>query len=210
MWRWDQGRLAYFDFEILKRIAKSLVQFDNKNISECEELFRRTFFADYNSQDERIYPFCAMIKFLIAKKESGKAARLSLEEIFDYIAATQSTGRENLDYYKQLEPGNCHFTDTDRRQLREMVIFISQCNILKYRDGFLYLEDLNFNDENALISNFLNPPQRSTKADRAEEFREMTSPVAAFFKCGNIFSRYFSDRHCRFMSFLSSSGAHVL
>lgn len=29
MWRWDQGRLLYFQFDVLRDIAKTLVKFDN-------------------------------------------------------------------------------------------------------------------------------------------------------------------------------------
>lgn len=42
MWRWDQGRLLYFQFDVLKEIAKVLVKFDNIEVSGCEDLFRNT------------------------------------------------------------------------------------------------------------------------------------------------------------------------
>ena len=42
MWRWDQGRLLYFQFDVLRDIAKTLVKFDNADISKCENLFRQT------------------------------------------------------------------------------------------------------------------------------------------------------------------------
>ena len=42
MWRWDQGRLLYFQFDVLRNIAKSLVKFDGVDISKCEKLFRET------------------------------------------------------------------------------------------------------------------------------------------------------------------------
>ena len=32
MWRWDQGRLLYFQFDVLRDIAKTLVKFDNADI----------------------------------------------------------------------------------------------------------------------------------------------------------------------------------
>lgn len=41
MWRWDQGRLLYFQFDVLRDIAKTLVKFDNADISKCENLFRQ-------------------------------------------------------------------------------------------------------------------------------------------------------------------------
>ena len=46
MWRWDQGRLLYFQFDVLKAIAKTLVKFENTDISHCEELFRKTLVSE--------------------------------------------------------------------------------------------------------------------------------------------------------------------
>ena len=42
MWRWDQGRLLYFQFDVLREITKVLVKFDGADISHCEKLFRDT------------------------------------------------------------------------------------------------------------------------------------------------------------------------
>lgn len=38
MWRWDQGRLLYFQFDVLRDIAKTLVKFDN-----CCSYFRGVY-----------------------------------------------------------------------------------------------------------------------------------------------------------------------
>jgi hypothetical protein len=46
MWRWDQGRLLYFQFDILKSIASVLVKFDGVDIRACEPLFRKTLMDD--------------------------------------------------------------------------------------------------------------------------------------------------------------------
>jgi hypothetical protein len=42
MWRWDQGRLLYFQFDVLKSIASVLVGFDGMDIRQCEPLFRQS------------------------------------------------------------------------------------------------------------------------------------------------------------------------
>lgn len=247
MWRWDQGRLLYFQFDILKEIATALVKFDNADISTCEPLFRNTLVSDtgmpflpehytikrnysrvfqcsflanfignkivvtdicrdlanddgsiksvddylfnyipkfrfpfpafynYNSTEERIYPFCAIIKFLIARQESGLEAKISLDEIFAYIIGNNCTGFEDIDYYKKLQPVAYQFSDTERRQLREMVIFISQLSVLKVYNGYLYLDDINENAKKEMLTQFLKPENRFPKAERVEEFFEMTS-----------------------------------
>lgn len=247
MWRWDQGRLLYFQFDVLRDIAKTLVKFDNADISRCEELFRKTLvsetgmpflpghytikrnysrvfqcsflarfrgnnlvvtdicrdlanadgriksaddylfnyiskfcfpfpaFDNYNVAEQRVYPFCAILKYLIAQRELGVEAKLSLDDIFNYIVGNNCTGFEDIGYYKAITPVAYNYTDTERRQLREMVIFISQLSVLKVYNGFLYLDEISDSAINEILNNFLQPENRFVKADRMEEFLEMTS-----------------------------------
>ena len=219
MWRWDQGRLLYFQFDVLKEIAKVLVKFDNADVAQCESIFRnalvndtgmpflpthytikrnysRVFqcsflanfigtklivtdicrdlanedgaqksvddylfnyiprfrfpfpaFDNYNATEQRIYPFCAIIKFLLSRAERGDEAKVSLDDIFYYIISNNCTGFEDIDFYKNLSAKNYNYTDTERRQLREMVIFISQLSILKVYNGYLYLDAIEENTE---------------------------------------------------------------
>lgn len=247
MWRWDQGRLLYFQFDVLRNIAKTLVKFDNVDVAKCENVFRQTLvtetgmpflpdhytikrnysrvfqcsflatfignqlvvtdicrdlanvdgkiksvddylfnyvskfcfpfpaFDNYNAIEQRVYPFCAILKFLLARRELGIEAKLSLYDIFNYIIGNNCTGFEDVEYYKTLIPVTYSYTDTERRQLREMVIFLSQLSVLKVYDGFLYLDQISDDAKNEMLSNFLKPENRLTKDDRTEEFLEMTS-----------------------------------
>lgn len=247
MWRWDQGRLLYFQFDVLKEIAKVLVKFDTVDVAQCESVFRnalingtgmpflpthytikrnysRVFqcsflanfigtklivtdicrdlanedgaqksvddylfnyiprfrfpfpaFNNYNATEQRIYPFCAIIKFLLARAECGDEAKVSLDDIFCYIISNNCTGFEDIDFYKKLSAKSYNYTDTERRQLREMVIFISQLSILKVYNGYLYLDAIEENAKAEVLTKFLKPENRSPKADRIEEFYEMTS-----------------------------------
>lgn len=249
MWRWDQGRLLYFQFDVLKEIAKVLVKFDNIDVSGCENLFRNTLvqqtgmpflpenytvkrnysrvfqcsflasfmgnkllvtdicrdiaddngkiksvddyllnyiskfrfpfsaFDNYNTAEQRVYPFCAIIKYLFAQQESGIEAKVSLDDIFSFIIGNRCTGFEDIDYYKKLLPSGYSYTDTERRQLREMVIFVSQLSILKVYDGYLYLDVISDNAKDEMLTRFLKPENRFPKAERIEEFFEMTSFV---------------------------------
>ena len=247
MWRWDQGRLLYFQFDVLKEIAKVLVKFDNADVAQCESIFRnalvndtgmpflpthytikrnysRVFqcsflanfigtklivtdicrdlanedgaqksvddylfnyiprfrfpfpaFDNYNATEQRIYPFCAIIKFLLSRAERGDEAKVSLDDIFYYIISNNCTGFEDIDFYKNLSAKNYNYTDTERRQLREMVIFISQLSILKVYNGYLYLDAIEENAKAELLTKFLKPENRLPKSNRIEEFYEMTS-----------------------------------
>lgn len=247
MWRWDQGRLLYFQFDVLREIAKVLVKFDGTDISHCEKLFRDTLvketgmpflpehytiqrnysrvfqcsflakfvnnnlvvtdicrdlanpdgniksvddylfnyvskfrfpfpaFDNYNSTEQRTYPFCAILKFLIAQRAIGIEPKVSLDDIFKYIIGNNCTGFEDISYYKSLSPSSYNYSDTERRQLREMVIFISQLSVLKVYDGYLYLDTVNDTAIEEMLDKFLKPENRFARVDRVEEYLEMTS-----------------------------------
>ncbi|NLB81026.1 MAG: HNH endonuclease, partial [Clostridiaceae bacterium] len=246
MWRWDQGRLLYFQFDVLRDIASVLIKFDGVQIEECEAVFRselmsktgmpfapnhytvlrnykRVFecaflatvsngkllisdfcrelakedgefnnvddfllsyinrfrfpfpaFNAYNASDERIYPFCAIIKFLISLFQRGIQAKISLDDIFALIIANNCTGYEDLTFYNQLKPKAYAATDTEKRQLREMVIFLSQLSALKVYDACLWLDITSQNAINELYEKFLTPLDRDPKENRTEEFMSLT------------------------------------
>lgn len=247
MWRWDQGRLLYFQFDVLREIAKVLIKFDNVDISQCEAIFRDTLtnstgmpflpihytikrnysrvfqcaflanfigkklvitdicrdlarddgtqksvddylfnyipkfrfpfpaFDNYNATEQRVYPFCAIFKFLLSRVELGNEGKVSLDDIFYYIISNNCTGFEDIDFYKYLSAKNYNYTDAERRQLREMVIFISQLSLLKVYNGCLYLDIVDENTRNNVLTKFLIPDNRLPKTDRIEEFYEMAS-----------------------------------
>lgn len=250
MWRWDQGRLKYFQFDTLREIAKVLVKFDHLNLGSIEDKFRQNIMADtgmpfapdrkdypikrnykrvfqcaflatfptkgpqentlfitdfcrdlasdngliknvddyflryipkfsfpfpafdgYNPNETRTYPFCAILKFLIARQELGLESKISLDEVARYIVANKCTGKEDLDFYKNLTPNDC---DEDLRQVREMLIFFSQLSILKYYNKHLYLEPLSKSIKKDLLHTVLVPENRDPASDALDEFMQMT------------------------------------
>jgi len=246
MWRWDQGRLLYFQFDILKRIADVLVKFDGVRIDDCEHLFRsalelevgmpflprgyavlrnykrvfecaflatvlnkRLFVSDfckelskkngifsssddfflsyisrfhypfpafegYDSKQERVYPFCAIIKYLCSLHQRGVPANVSLEEIFHVIIANHCTGFEDLNFYRHLAPQEFQVDETSKRQLREMIIFISQLSLLKVYNGKLWLDIIEPSTMPELVDNCLTPVGSLPRESRFEEFSELT------------------------------------
>jgi hypothetical protein len=246
MWRWDQGRLLYFQFDVLRSIASVLVKFDGVKIADCESIFRselmsntgmpfapnyytvlrnykRVFecaflatvsnnhlivsdfcrelakqdgdfdnvddfllscinrfrfpfpaFDGYNSTQDRVYPFCAIIKYLISLYQRGIQAAVSIDDIFNTIIAKHCTGHEDILFYKNLIPQNYNASGTERRQLREMIIFISQLSILKVYDGQLWLDITNPTAITELVDKFLSPVGGAPKVDRLEEFNALT------------------------------------
>ena len=246
MWRWDQGRLLYFQFDILKSIASVLVTFDGAGIADCEEVLRETLtdktgmpfapahytvlrnykrvfecaflatvsdgslfvsdlcrelakdegrfnnaddfllsyinrfrfpfpaFDGYNSIDGRVYPFCAILKYLISLNQKGIQPSLSIDDIFNVIIANNCTGYEDLSFYESLVPKAYPFSNTEKRQLREMVIYVSQLSILKVHKGRLWLDIASQNALNELINNFLVPVESIPNENRTEEFMTLT------------------------------------
>lgn len=250
-WRWDQGRVLYFQFDVLREIAKVLVTFEGKDIndnsindelrkslrdhvglpfapdsykinrnysrvfqcallaylqgkslyvsdickmlaaddsylSNCDnymyEVFRRfrfpfPAFNEYEPQTERVYPFCAIIKYLIALREQGRSAKVSLEDICSYVIGNSCTGLEDVDFYNTLQPTTYRAEGDSVRQLREMLAFISQCSFLKVFNKELYLDVYGDDDIKHLLQNILIPNVQEPMADKGDEFCQMTKVV---------------------------------
>lgn len=249
-WRWDQGRVLYFQFDVLKEIARVLVKYAGKNINDnqiasdlkqdlitssglpflpynykvnrnysrvfqcallattkgrngelivsdiCKELagensrfesaddylfevinrFRFPFpaFQEYQNVGTYIYPFCAIIKFLIAQKIAGKEPSLTIQEIGEYIIGNQCTGLEDIDFYKNLHPTSYNLTGDSIRQVREMVIFIGQLSFLKIFDRRIFLDILGEEDAKVLLTQLIKPAQKEQYEDKVEEFLSLT------------------------------------
>lgn len=247
-WRWDQGRVLYFQFDVIKEIAKVLLKFENRNINDesvndefrsslmehvglpfapnhykvnrnysrvfqcamlarneegslivsdickllandnsqisiCDDYlyeivkrFRYPFpaFQDYNTSAPRVYPFCAVIKYLIAQKEMGNEAKVNIEDICSYIIGNSCTGLEDIDFYKQLKPTGHLIVGDGIRQIREMLAFISQISFLKAFRGYLYLDVDGSDDIQDIIDNVLQPVSFTPLANKTEEFCQLT------------------------------------
>jgi hypothetical protein len=246
MWRWDQGRLLYFRFDVLKSIAVVLAKFNGVSIANCEDSFRNALISEtgmpfapahytvlrnykrvfecaflatvadgrliasdfcrelakedseftnaddyllsyinrfrfpfpafdgYDTTQERIFPFCAILKYLIALKQSGGQPSVALNDIFQIIIANHCTGLEDIHYYCSLTPKSYATNDTEKRQLREMVIFISQLSVLKVYNGQLWLDVTNQSALDELAYSFLIPINNAPKENRVEEFATLT------------------------------------
>jgi hypothetical protein len=245
-WRWDQGRLSYFQYENLKAIAHCLkrlesvqinqinfdplrVELENwtrlpfspksytvwrnyKRVFECSFLatninnnlfvtdfcnkivddgidvdefltlfiprFRFPFaaFSDYQKTENLVYPFCALLKFLLARFLVGKQPSISLEEVFAYIIGNNCNGFEPITHYENLHNTNLKPIGEESRQVREMLIFVSQLSILKWFNGRLVLDICTKDYEDYNGFQLLTTPHYSeSKAVREEEYLSVTS-----------------------------------
>jgi len=247
-WRWDQGRLIYFDYNNLKLMAQSLIQIDGASLRDdpdplrgileqntgmpfapssyrvwrnykrvfecsflatsienkinctdfCKELalqsgkfqdvddylfhyiprFRFPYpaFQDYNSKDKIIYPYCAVLKLLFSRLIFSNNPILNLEDVFTYLIGNNVDGTEELSYYRDLQPKSYTPKGDEKRQVREMLIFISQMSILKWHKKSMILDisvaDFhNYNDFSELLTpHFIQP-----KVLKAEDFFSLTN-----------------------------------
>lgn len=247
IWRWDQGRLSYFNYDNLRHISQVLVDIEGieinvpgfdplrlpleigtgmpfspasykvwrnyKRVFECALLasnldnrlyvsdickkvatekevdvdeylslviprFRFPFpaFQEYDPEDLQIYPFCVILKYLIGTYKVAGTASLTLEETFGLLIGNDCTGQEAIKHYQSLTSTGYSPAGDEHRQVREMLIYISQLSILKWHNGRLMLditeEDLQEYDDFAHITTPLPLPKPS--AMKEAEFATVT------------------------------------
>ncbi len=93
-------------------------------------------FEDYNSEQHRVFPFIAIIKFLISRK----GVSVSLDDVFEYVIGNECTGQENINYYRSLQKTSRIPLGDEKRQVREMLVFMSQASYIRWFDSQLYID----------------------------------------------------------------------
>ncbi len=240
-WRWDQGRLDYFQLEEIQHIARALAVFDGqplprgndtdtlrevleqfserpfsptsykvwrnyKRVFGCEMLaveingllictelcksvanlsishddyllhvathfnYPSPVFDHYNVDDDRVFPFCATIKFLVSEFLTKSKPLVTLVEIADYLLGNKVSGFESVASLSNLSPSNASMSDKsdELRQLREMIRFISQFSFLKWDNPNLYL-DVTTVDEAQAMAALMQPKIVPMSANSAQE-----------------------------------------
>ncbi len=102
--------------------------------------FPSPVFEGYDPSARQIFPFCAILKLLLAKAETGAGLYITLDEVFEKIVANNCTGREDLRYFRALRARRITVTKEVNRQVREMMIFLSQFTFLKWSNPRLFLD----------------------------------------------------------------------
>ena len=240
-WRWDQGRLAYFQFDNIVNIAKVLTSLEGVYLNTDGDLLRpplergtelpfppshykvwrnyaRVFacamlaiqinnrlyvtglckklakeptefssdqyfnfvfsrftlpfsaFDDYNTTSKSIYPFIAIIKFVFSKSALGRG--VSLEDVFSYVIGNDCTGLEDMGFYAKLSPTSRVPQGDEKRQVREMLVFMGQSSFLKWFDKHLYADTSDLNTVLKAISPHIRIKRKDVPQD---EFLAVTS-----------------------------------
>lgn len=248
-WRWDQGRLDYFRFDNIVRIARVLVDLENVDLRTsgtdplrsalmsrtglpfapahyrvwrnygrvfacsflatslnnrlaitdvCRQLaapeigafdvddylaiFVRKFacpfpaFDDYAPRVTPSYPMCAVLKYLIAKRSQQNEPFLDIDDVFSFIIGNHCTGTEPLEHYLTLRRTNREPSGDERRQVRELLIFCSQLNALKWFDNRLFLDiDVNDNESFSAILDWATPIPTEPAESRSVQLMRVAS-----------------------------------
>jgi hypothetical protein len=157
---------------------------------------------------EPTYPFCTIIKLLIAFHITERESKLSVENVFKYIITNNSTGVEDIDYYISLSPNSISINNNEYRQIHEMLIFISQLSFLKYHRDNLWLDIENDSPLNDLLTKYLNPIITLPNLDRTQDFIDLTHisqkisyPDLPFFKINPSFTQFIEGKRHRVIHF---------
>ncbi len=133
-------------------------------------------FRDYSPERVVLYPFCAILKLLFAKLRSGFSATLDLAEVFTLIIANQLNGTEERAYYESVKPRSFSPTSDESRQVREMLILLSQVSFLKWHNKRLILDmDLDEYFANDELKGFADPYYIPLHPLRSEDFLSLTN-----------------------------------
>jgi hypothetical protein len=244
-WRWDQGRLGYFEFDNIQLIARALCSLENISLHSatdpiktplvnitglpfragpnatwrnyarvfqscllateihgkliCSELahkicltgpgqftsdeyfghFVRRFyypaplFRGYANRGLQLFPGCALLRLLVARLSLGKEPKVSVSEILSYLIANQCQGDEDLSFYQALAPSSRTFSTDEERQVRELVIFLSQLTILKWENPYVYLDVDDLPGVIAEVLSLATPFRKPRKAEPEKEVLQL-------------------------------------
>ncbi|VAW31998.1 hypothetical protein MNBD_CHLOROFLEXI01-2769 [hydrothermal vent metagenome] len=219
-WRWDQGRLDYFNFDNLRMIAQVLVALNGVDIQtpridplrealvtqtslpfapnsytvwrNYARIFKWTMVAaridhrlmvtdvcrkiaelgeegwgvdeylsfiiprlyypspatqQYNVTENKVFPFCVILRFLLAQFKQRGDASITLDETFSYLVGNNLTGVEPIETFLTLQPTAQKGRGDEKRQVREMFIFLAQSSFLKWSNSTLILDVMSGDDE---------------------------------------------------------------
>lgn len=157
-------------------------QLSRNNEIDCDDYlahFARNFyynspvFKGYNPFGHQIFPVVAIIKLLISRFLTQGVGSLSVADVHGFLIANNVDGTEDLGFYQSLVhhpvPNGGH-----ARQVRELMIFISQFSFLTWQNPSLYL-NVQSRDELLAIEQALAPIVNVMQNDPGAEVMQMGS-----------------------------------
>jgi hypothetical protein len=132
-------------------------------------------FSDYDPTAKQYFPFCAVLKYLLAQYEqTGGEPSISLDEVFSLIIGNDCTGIEVMEHYKELPPTGYTLLGDASRQVKESLAFVSQLSFLKWQNNRLFLDILSGDTESEqAIRSIVEPDLRTRNANRVAEILDL-------------------------------------
>ncbi|KGE87850.1 MAG: HNH endonuclease [Phaeodactylibacter xiamenensis] len=168
----------------VSNVAKSIINSDfdvDSYLAEVIRRFRYPFpaFTETYKIDRPVYPFCAFIKFMISQRLNLDQNGFELKDFFQFVIGNNLRGTENLSEYAKLTRTNRSPIGDEKRQVREMLMFLGQMSIFKIINRKIYLdftaEDLGLNNN---FIDLASPIVTEISENREIDFTNITSTVA--------------------------------
>lgn len=131
-------------------------------------------FKGYDSMSPQSFPFCAIQKLLISKGHASGEPFISVEDVFTMLIGNNITGLEPIAKYQMLPKTTLIGEGDQLRQVREMLIFLSQLSYLSWIDGKLFIDLAALSNLGAdEIESLLTPIIRSRNSDPELEIQNI-------------------------------------
>jgi hypothetical protein len=131
-------------------------------------------FEGYARVQERVFPFCAILKYLLAQASQSRPY-VELNELFSRVLGNNCTGTEPAVRYVGLPETRRRPHGDELRQVREMLRFFSQCSFLKWNSPALILDTYTMTEELLKrVERFATPDVTVQNGDRALELLHLS------------------------------------
>jgi hypothetical protein len=132
-------------------------------------------FQNYDIFSQQKFPFCAILKLLVAKVFQSGEPYISLEDVFSILIANEVTGIEDIAHYSMLNKKAYTPVGDQSRQVREMLIFVSQLSYLSWIDGKLFIDPVFINsltdkELTGIVSPIINIREKDQEAEVQKMF----------------------------------------
>jgi len=171
---------------IATEACKSLVKTGNEFITYDDYIhflikifyYPSPIFQGYNTDSNQEFPFCSLLKYLVSKIHKTGDPSISVEEVFNTLIGNNVTGLEDISFYSSLRKTNVTPVGDQSRQVREMLIFVSQLSYLSWIDGKLFIDPsfVNALSTDELLS-VITPIMNARNIDPELEIQNMFSPI---------------------------------
>ncbi len=129
-------------------------------------------FQGYSHTGPIVFPFCAILRYLMTHVRKDGFGAVTLDEVFSKLIGSNCRGDEPLAFYQRLPSTGRAPVGDERRQIREFLSFFSQFSFLHWtRPDTLFLDVDATRDEEALtrLEELAQPIRRRRLADRDQE-----------------------------------------